>query len=46
MDQNIHRGQKTLRFGADPTEAELAVILLHGRGATAESMLPQQLFLL
>jgi predicted esterase len=40
MDQNIHQGQKILRFGAGSTEAELAVILLHGRGATAESMLP------
>jgi predicted esterase len=27
-------------LGADPKAAELAVILLHGRGATAESMLP------
>ena len=40
MGQNIHQGQKILRFGADRTEAETAVILLHGRGATAESMLP------
>jgi predicted esterase len=40
MDQNIHKGQKVLRFGADLKDAELVVILLHGRGATTESMLP------
>lgn len=40
MSQNIHNGENALRFGADPADAELAVILLHGRGATAGSMLP------
>ena len=40
MNPKIHTGQTILRVGADPKEAELAVILLHGRGATAESMLP------
>lgn len=40
MNNNIHQGQNILRLGADPAEANLAVILLHGRGATAESMLP------
>lgn len=40
MSSNIHQGQTILRSGADPQIAELAVILLHGRGATAESMLP------
>ena len=40
MNSNIHQGHKVLRYGADLKEAELAVILLHGRGATADSMLP------
>jgi predicted esterase len=40
MNPDIHQGQPILRFGADSNEADLAVILLHGRGATAESMLP------
>ncbi len=40
MNETIHKLEKLIRIGADPTEAELAVILLHGRGATAESMLP------
>ena len=36
----IHHDQTILRVGADPQDAELVIILLHGRGATAESMLP------
>ncbi|MBN2044271.1 MAG: dienelactone hydrolase family protein [Anaerolineales bacterium] len=40
MKPNLHQGQRILRWGADPNQAELVVILLHGRGATAESMLP------
>lgn len=40
MTENIHQGQPVLQFGAPLEEAELVVILLHGRGATAESMLP------
>jgi predicted esterase len=40
MNSNIHQGQPILQAGTDVKEAEVAVILLHGRGATAESMLP------
>jgi predicted esterase len=40
MTENIHQGQPVLNFGTTLEEAELIVILLHGRGATAESMLP------
>jgi predicted esterase len=40
MTENIHEGQPVLRYGADINEAALLVILLHGRGASAESMLP------
>jgi predicted esterase len=38
MTKNIHKGQPVLQFGTNLEDAELAVILLHGRGATAESM--------
>lgn len=34
-----HGGQRVATFGARPEEAGAAVILLHGRGATAESIL-------
>jgi predicted esterase len=34
-----HRDQPILRRGADPADAEAALIMLHGRGATAESIL-------
>jgi len=40
MTENIHQGKSIINFGADIEDAELVVILLHGRGATAESMLP------
>ena len=40
MTENIHQGQPVIKFGADLEVAELVVILLHGRGASAESMLP------
>jgi predicted esterase len=40
MTENIHQGQPVLHFGTALEDAELVVILLHGRGATAESMLP------
>jgi predicted esterase len=38
MTKNIHKGQPVLQYGTNIEDAELAVILLHGRGATAESM--------
>ena len=34
-----HAGQPTLRHGCAPSEARLAVILVHGRGGSAEDML-------
>lgn len=40
MNENIHQGQTTKTFGADLADAELVVILLHGRGADGASMLP------
>lgn len=40
MAEHIHQGQPVMRIGEDVGEAKLVVILLHGRGATAESMLP------
>jgi len=40
MTANIHQGQPILNFGAEVPDTKLLVILLHGRGATAESMLP------
>lgn len=40
MTENIHQGQPQIEYGADIIDASLFVILLHGRGATAESMVP------
>ena len=40
MQTNIHQGQPVLNFGDNVQEAHLAVIMLHGRGATAQGMLP------
>ena len=40
MTENIHQGKPVLNFGVNIEDANLVVILLHGRGATAESMLP------
>lgn len=39
MTENIHQGQPVLHYGTPLEDSELVVILLHGRGATAESML-------
>jgi predicted esterase len=38
--KNIHQNQPLLTLGDTSNHAERVVILLHGRGATAESMLP------
>jgi len=38
MTKNIHKGQPILEFGTNIEDAELAVILLHGRGGRAASM--------
>jgi predicted esterase len=38
MTKNNHEGQPISQFGTNLEDAVLAVILLHGRGATAESM--------
>ena len=35
-----HRGQPVLTAGAPLEAAEAALVLIHGRGATAESILP------
>lgn len=40
MIESIHYGQPVLNFGSDVEDAKLVVILLHGRGATADSMMP------
>ncbi len=40
MSQHIHNGQPVLTAGAPLPEAQAALILLHGRGATAQSILP------
>lgn len=40
MSADIHSGMPVLFAGARIKNASLAVILLHGRGATAQSMLP------
>jgi predicted esterase len=40
MSDNIHARQPALRLGTDLEAASLAVILVHGRGADAESMIP------
>lgn len=39
MSAAPHRGQRVLRAGAPLDRAKAAMVLLHGRGATAESML-------
>jgi predicted esterase len=39
MSEDIHGEQPVLQAGADPSEAKGAVILVHGRGATASSIL-------
>lgn len=40
MPEHIHQGQPVIRAGEDVDNAKLVAILLHGRGATAESMVP------
>lgn len=37
--QGPHQNQKIVTGGADPEQAKAAMILIHGRGATAESIL-------
>ena len=38
-NQQIHQDQPVLTYGTSLNQAEVAVILLHGRGSTAESIL-------
>lgn len=40
MTENIHEGQLVINFGTEIGEANLVVILFHGRGSSAEAMLP------
>lgn len=40
MTADIHHGQPVINFGAEINNANLIVILLHGRGSSAEAMLP------
>jgi len=40
MSTDIHGDQQALHFGAALEDAKQVVILLHGRGASAQSMLP------
>jgi predicted esterase len=40
MDEDIHKGQTIHHLGAADEDAKLVVILLHGRGSNAESMIP------
>src|SRR4051812_2558244 len=39
MTSDPHRGQPILRRGPEPARARLAVICIHGRGASAEDIL-------
>lgn len=39
MSDHVHQGQPVLRYGAPLAEAQAAVILMHGRGSTAQSIL-------
>jgi predicted esterase len=40
MMKNIHKGQPVLQFGTNLEDSGFAVIVLHGRGATAQSVGP------
>jgi predicted esterase len=40
MKADIHLGKPVKHFGVEIDEADLIIILLHGRGSNAESMLP------
>ena len=39
MTSDPHRGQPILRRGPEPARARLAIICIHGRGASAEDIL-------
>lgn len=39
MSNELHRGQPVLTAGAPLNQARLAIVLIHGRGATAENIL-------
>ncbi|MGB7340747.1 MAG: hypothetical protein WBC91_17750 [Phototrophicaceae bacterium] len=39
VQETIHENQEMLTYGAELAEAQVAVLLMHGRGARAESML-------
>ena len=39
INNNPHQGQPVLTAGVSLEEAQAAMILIHGRGATAESIL-------
>ncbi len=40
MPDNIHNGQPVKRMGTNVDDAKVVVILLHGRGADTDSMIP------
>ena len=40
MTTDIHHGQPVINFGDEINDANLIVILLHGRGSSAEAMIP------
>lgn len=40
MTADIHRGQPVINFGSENNHVNLNVILLHGRGSSAQAMLP------
>ncbi|MFN2177177.1 MAG: alpha/beta hydrolase [Anaerolineales bacterium] len=40
MDSNIHSNQPVIRAGTEFSDADLVALLLHGRGSSAESLLP------
>jgi predicted esterase len=40
MIANIHNGQPVINYGVEIGDADLIVILLHGRGSSAQDMLP------
>lgn len=39
LTEHVHQGQRVLTYGSKLTDARVAVVLIHGRGATADSML-------
>jgi len=40
MPENLHAAQPMIRWGTDLENTKLVVILIHGRGANADSMIP------